>query len=160
MSRITNILNQFSDNIMPEILVASKRFAPTVKSEVTENPNGATLEIFGSPYLITLIDGRPPTRPNAPKGIPTLQQALYEWILNKSIVPYATKSGNIPTLEQLSWAMAKSIHKKGDLLYQRGGKNNSFDMIITESRINNLINLLVDEEFANLEVEITAQNLK
>ena len=160
MSRITQILNQFSESIMPEILIASKRFAPTVQSEVTENANGATLEIFGSPYLVTLIDGRPPTRANAPKGSPTLQQALFEWIKTKSITPYATKSGNVPTLEQLSWAMAKSIHKKGDLLWQRGGKDNSFDKVITPTIIDNLINLLVNEELSNLEVEITAKNLK
>ena len=154
MSRITAILEQFSADIMPEILTASKRFAPTVKSEITSNANGVTLEISGSPYLSTLWEGRKPTSPSAKKGNPTLQQILLKWIESKSIVPKALPNGNIPTLEQLSWAMAKSMHKKGDLLYQRGGTNNSFDMVLTKSRIDNLINLLVDEEFKNLDVTL------
>jgi len=154
MSRINAILEQFSADIMPEILTASKRFAPTVTSELKTNANGTTLTISGSPYLSTLWEGRRPTSPSAPKGSPTLQQILLEWIKSKSIVPKALPNGNIPTLEQLSWAMAKSMHKKGDLLYQRGGKNNSFDYVFTKSRIDGLINLLSDEAFKNLEVTI------
>lgn len=154
MSRINAILEQFSADIMPEILTASKRFAPTVTSELKTNANGTVLTISGSPYLSTLWEGRKPTSPNAKKGSPTLQEILLEWIKSKSIVPIALADGNIPTLEQLSWAMAKSMHKKGDLLYQRGGKNNSFDYVFTKSRIDSLINLLSDEAFKNLEITI------
>ena len=139
------ILKQFDEEVMPQIKVASKRFAPTVTSEISQNANGVSYEISGSPYLITLIDGRPPTSPNAKKGNPTLQQILLDWIKQKGIIPRPLENGQFPTLESLSWAMSKSMHKKGDLLYQRGGTNNPFDAIITTSRLDNLLNLFSND---------------
>lgn len=131
------ILKQFADKIVPELQAVSKRFAPSIEAVVDET----SLTIYASPFIRTLIDGRGPTRSNAPKGNPTLQQIIRAWIDEKSITPYARPNGTIPTLDQLSWAISKSIHKKGDLLYQRGGGNNIFESILTDSRIDNLLNL-------------------
>lgn len=131
------ILQQFVDKITPEVKTAVKRFAPTIETEVT--PTSAT--IYGSKYIQTLIDGRPPTSSNPEIGPKSLQQILFEWIETKGIQPTPTPSGRIPTLEQLSWAMSNSMHKKGDLLYQRGGGNNIFENIFTDSRIQSLLSL-------------------
>ena len=131
------ILQQFVDKLVPEIQAVTKRFAPSIEAKVTDT----TATIYGSKYISTLIDGRAPTSSNAKKGSPTLQQILFEWAKEKGINPKPDVNGKIPTVEQMSWAMSISMHKKGDLLYQRGGGNNIFEDIITQQRIDNLLNL-------------------
>jgi hypothetical protein len=141
------ILQQFVDKLVPEIKGVTKRFAPTIESEVT--PTSAT--IYGSKYIQTLIDGRPPTSSGAQKGSPTLQEIILEWIGTKGIQPSPNASGKIPTIEQLSWAISTSIHKNGDLLYQSGGGNNIFEGIITNERIENLLNLFTKKALNDVE---------
>jgi hypothetical protein len=145
------ILKEFAEKLVPELKEVSGRFADSIEYELEED----VLTVYASPYISTLIDGRPPTSSNATKGNPTLQQIIRKWIDQKGIIPQASPSGKVPTLEQLSWAISKSIHMKGDLLYQRGGGNNIFDGIITETRMKNLLNL-VGEKYFN---EINTINL-
>lgn len=121
----------------------SKRFADSIEAEVSES----TLLITASPYIRTLIDGRDPTSLNAVKGNPTLQQIIRKWIDEKGITPRIDKNGRLPTKDQLSWAISKSIHMYGDRLYQRGGGNNIYDSIITPQRIDNLLSLLADQYY-------------
>lgn len=137
------ILQQFADVIVPEMKAVSKRFADSIEAEVTET----SLVITASPYINVLIDGRGPTRAGAPKGNPTLQQIIRKWIDDKGITPRVDKSGRLPTKDQLSWAISKSIHLYGDRLYQRGGGNNIYDSIITPQRIDNLLSLLADQYY-------------
>jgi len=144
------ILEQFARVIIPELQAVSGRFADSIEMEVTED----TLTISASPHIGVLIDGRPPTTQGAATGDPTLQQIIRKWINEKGITPRPVE-GKAPTLDQLSWAISKSIHMHGDLLYQRGGGNNIFDGIITTDRINNLLNL-VGEKYFN---EVNSINL-
>lgn len=137
------ILQQFADVIVPEMKAVSKRFADSIETEVNES----TLLITASPYIRTLIDGRGPTSLNAVKGNPTLQQIIRKWIDEKGITPRIDKNGRLPTKDQLSWAISKSIHMYGDRLYQRGGGNNIYDSIITPQRIDNLLSLLADQYY-------------
>ena len=137
------ILQQFADVIVPEIKAVSKRFANSIESEVTDT----SMVITASPYIRTLIDGRGPTSMNAVKGNPTLQQIIRKWIDEKGITPRIDKSGRLPTKDQLSWAISKSIHLHGDRLYQRGGGNNIYDSIITPQRIDNLLSLLAEQYY-------------
>ena len=151
LSANKEILEQFAKEILPELQGVSKGFAPSISYEVGDD----FLLITASPYIRVLIDGRAPTREGAKKGSPTLQEAILSWIERHSITPRANKDGKIPTQEQLSWMISKSIHKYGTKLYQQGGGNNIFDTIITTERIDNLLNLLT-ERFI---VEIKAINL-
>lgn len=153
MSETIEIFKQFAETIVPELQAVSKRFADSIGAEIGEKE----IVIYASPYISVLIDGRPPTSPSAKKGSPTLQQAIREWIDDRSIVPRAAPNGITPTLEQLSWAISKSIHMRGDLLYQRGGGNNIFDGIITEDRIENLLNILGEAYFTETQ-SITFKN--
>lgn len=146
------ILQQFVETIVPELKSVSKRFANSIEAEVEDK----ILTVYASPFIGTLIDGRPPTSADATKGSPTLQQAILKWIGERGISARADTKGRIPTQEQLSWAISKSIHRDGDLLYQRGGGNNIFDKIITADRIDNLLNLIGTRYFN----EINAINLK
>lgn len=131
------ILQQFAEKILPELKAVSKGFDPSIEAEYTDT----SLTITASPYIRTLIDGRGPTKNPGNRGPKSLQQVLLEWINRHSIQPYAMQSGKIPTAEQVSYMMSRSIHKKGTLLYQQGGGNNIFDTIITPARIDNLLNL-------------------
>jgi hypothetical protein len=133
------ILEQFGRAIVPELQAVSKRFADSIEMDANEN----SLIISASPYIGTLIDGRPPTSSGAATGSPTLQKIIRKWIDEKGIIPRA-QAGRAPSLEQLSWAISKSIHVHGDKLYQQGGGNNIFDGIITNERINNLLNLVAE----------------
>jgi len=151
------IFEQFAEVVIPEIKSVSKRFAPSIEYTIESNSLGGAFTILASPYINTLIDGRRPTRPNAPAGNPNLQQILFAWIRSKGIVPRPNKNGIVPTLESLSFAMAKSMHKYGDLLYQRGGGNNIFDPILTKSRLENLFNTFEKNYFFKLESEILQQ---
>jgi hypothetical protein len=146
------IFRQFADIIVPELKSVSKRFANSIEAEITDT----SLVISASPFISVLVDGRRPTSPTAPKGDPTLQQIIRKWIDEKGITPKANKNGKIPTLDQLSWAISKSIHMYGDRLYRRGGGNNIFDSIITPARIDNLLSLLADKYYT----EIKAFNIK
>jgi|GEM_PF-3622864 len=144
------IFQQFADKVVPELKSVSKRFANSIESEVTNNE----LKIVASPFIRTLIDGRRPTSPTAPKGNPTLQQIIRKWIDEKSITPKANSKGNIPTKDQLSWMISKSIHVNGDLLYQRvskGGQQNLiFDSILTPKRIEDLLTLLSNKFYTEV----------
>lgn len=128
------ILQQFVNEIVPELKAVSKGFADSIESEVTNTG----FEITASPFISVLVDGRGPTKSGAKKGSPTLQEIMLEVINKKSIVPRPNNKGRIPTLEQLSWAMSQSIHMKGTLLFQRGGGADIFDDIITKNRIDSL----------------------
>ena len=136
------LLKQFALIIVPELKKVSKRFAGSIEYKVDNN----SLEITASPYINTLIDGRKPTGSGAVKGSPTLQQSIRAWIDERGITPKPV-NGKIPTLDQLSWAISKSIHRNGDLLYQRGGGNKIFDVIITEKRLDSLLNILGNKYF-------------
>jgi hypothetical protein len=131
------ILKQFGERIVPELKSVSKGFANSIEAEYTDT----SMTIYASPYIRTLIDGRGPTRSGAKRGSQSLQQILLSWIERHSIKAKPMPSGKIPTPEQLSFMMARSIHRRGTLLYQRGGGNNIFDTIITNDRIENLLNL-------------------
>jgi len=142
MTTQISILEQFAGVLVPELKSVSGRFAPSIEAEIDSDG----LTIYANEYITTLIDGRRPTSSGAKKGNPTLQQILLDWIESKGIQP---REKTMTTI-QLSWAMSKSMHQKGDLLWQRGGKNNRFGAIITKNRIDNLMNLLSDSYYSDL----------
>lgn len=153
------IFEQFAEIVIPEIKSVSKRFAPSVEHTIEETSFGGSFAILASEYISTLIDGRRPTRQGAPAGSPNLQQILFAWIRSKGIVPRPNKNGIIPTLESLSFAMSRSMHEKGDLLFQPplSGGNNIFDPILTRSRLENLFNTFEENYFFKVESEILKQ---
>jgi hypothetical protein len=140
--RLREIFQKFVDEVEPEIKQAVGSFAPTIESEVRED----SFTIYASPYIRVLIDGRRPTSSGAKKGNPTLQQMIYAWILRKSIQPDKPNM----TQESLSWAISKSIHKRGTLLYQRGGGNRIFDNILTVDREEKLLSLIADHYYTQI----------
>lgn len=148
-----DILQQFADRIVPELKAVAKGFAPSIEAVVDDT----SMTIYASPYIMTLVHGRGPTKASGwSSGPKTLQQVILAWIEKHSIQPRASKDGRIPTAEQLSWMISKTIHRDGTLLYRRGGGNNVFDTIITSNRMENLLNLFGEKYLT----EIKAINLK
>jgi hypothetical protein len=141
------IFEQFAEKVVPELREVSKRFADSIEYVATEN----SLVITGDPHIGVLVNGRPPTSSNPEIGPKSLQQIILEWIPTKNITPQPDDRGRIPTVEQLSWAISKSIHMKGDLLYQRGGRSDIFDAILSQDRINSLLSLIGDRYFASVD---------
>lgn len=137
---VTNkeIFDQFTNTIIPELKKVSGSLGSTMYAENTEN----SLTIYASPFISVLWKGRKPTSMGAKTGTPTLQQAILSWIKKKGITGKANAQGNVPTEEQLSWGISKSIHMHGTKLYQQGGKTNIFEPILTSNRIDNLLNLI------------------
>ena len=142
MSSLKEIFQRFIDEVEPQIKQVVGSFAPTIESEVKDY----SFTIYASPYIRVLIDGRKPTREGASKGNPTLQMVILEWIRRKSIQPDKPNM----TQESLSWAISKSIHKRGTLLYQRGGGNRIFDNILTVDKEEKLLSLISDYYFIQI----------
>lgn len=142
MSSLKEIFQRFIDEVEPQIKQVVGSFAPTIESEVKDY----SFTIYASPYIRVLIDGRKPTREGAAKGNPTLQMVILDWIRRKSIQPDKPNM----TQESLSWAISKSIHKRGTLLYQRGGGNRIFDNILTVDKEEKLLSLISDFYFIQI----------
>lgn len=144
------LLQQFAEILVGDVKAVAKRFAPTVIGETTDK----SVAVKASPYISTLIDGRRPTRPNAPKGNPTLREAIYDWIVTNNI-----QGRDGITQESLSWAISQSIHRYGDRLYQRGGGNDIFASVLTQSRLDSFANLVGDKALKAV-TETAIKNLK
>lgn len=144
------ILKQFGEEVTDEVRAVARRFAPSVELFLDDT----LVQVKASPYINTLVDGRRPTSPTAPKGDPTLQEALYLWIKETNIQP------DDPDMTQLalSWAFATSIHKHGDRLYQHGGGRDVFANILSNERIGSLSAILGTEAERTL-VETTLSGL-
>ena len=142
MSSLKEIFQRFIDEVEPQLKQVVGSFAPTIESEVKDY----SFTIYASPYIRVLIDGRKPTSQGAAKGNPTLQMVILDWIRRKSIQPDKPNM----TQEQLSWAISKSIHKRGTLLYQRGGGNRIFDNILTVDKEEKLLSLISDYYYTQI----------
>lgn len=154
MGTTREILDQFVSGIVPELKqVAGNSFGATIDANVTDSG----FEIYGSPYISVLVDGRGPTSKSPKIGSVSLRDRILIWIDQKSIAARPDENGKTISSESLSWAITKSIHKKGTLLFQRSSKgeggNNIFDTIITNDRLDALANVIGDNY--RLEVEET-----
>lgn len=150
MGTTREILEQFVSGIVPELKdAAGNSFGATIEANVDDNG----FQILASPFISVLVDGRGPTKFGATSGSVSLRERILIWIEQKSIVAQPDENGKTMTSSQLSWAISKSIHKKGTLLFRRGGGNNIFDTIITNERLSALESILGDNY--RLEVEAT-----
>lgn len=138
------ILGQFAQSVVPQLAsVAGNSFGSTIDYHFEDD----ALIIDASAFISVLWTGRKPTKQGAPKGSPTLQQNILQWLRVKGIQPKSkTESSKADPLVSMSWAISKSIHLHGTLLYQQGGKPNPFDAILTQSRIDSLLTLF-DESY-------------
>lgn len=91
-------------------------------------------------HIVTLDKpGRRPTSPGAQKGNPTLRESLMVWIQARGIQP---RPGQ--TRESLAYAMAKTIHEKGNKLYREKRATGVLTETITEEQFSELVDQLAE----------------
>jgi hypothetical protein len=146
MSTNKSIFSSFADNILPELKKVSGRFENSIEYRAEED----LLIIWGSPYIEVLWKGRGKTKNGHKAGTPTLREIIRKWIDEKGIIPYAMKDGTTPSRSTLAFFITRSIHEKGTLLYQNGGKENPFNKILTNNSINNLLSLISDKYYMQI----------
>lgn len=151
MSELKTILEQFSHALSGDIKSAIPKVTGKTADSVEESGDEFGFEITANASLVTLIDGRRPTGNGAVKGSPSLKETIRQWIEDKGIQPDGISK------DSLAFLIARSIHKKGTLLYQHGGKNNLFESIITPQRIDSLAQLITGVKAKELMSEIDKQ---
>ncbi len=144
------ILQQFGEGLAQDVRAVAKRFAPSVELQTDD----VEITILASPYINTLVDGRKPTRQNATRGNPSLQEILLDWIKDNGIVADDPETSQ----ESLSWIFANHMHKHGDRLYQQGGGRDIFANILTSNRIEGL-GSIIGTEAERVLVETTLSGL-
>lgn len=130
----TKVLSEFAAKIVDEmkkgITKVTGKSANSIEFYLTQQG----FRILGSESVVANIVGRGPTGAAYFKQEKTLQQIILEWIIAKGIT--STDLSQVA----LSWAISMSIHKKGTLLYQRGGAGNFMETIWTDERVNTFMN--------------------
>lgn len=137
------ILTQFGQALLQDL---QNKTPQSLRDKITLETDDNSLSIY-APYWFGVFEkGRGPTRPNAPKGNPTLQEAILSWIETHSIVGRPDKNGKVPTSESLSWAISKYIHAHGNKLYRElnGGKTDYFDSVFSKERIDSFLKTFGD----------------
>jgi len=116
------------------------------------NPNENEGTVLGWKYIETLEKGRGPTSAGAPKGNPTLREAIEDWIARRSITVEGITS------KSLAYIISKKIHEQGNKLYRavRGGQqpNNIFSGVITDERIDAFTSSYADVQILYLQSQI------
>ena len=98
---------------------------------VIETVDGLMLEILANPYLRYVDKGRK-------KGTLPNVLNIEKWIEQRGITPVSEK-GKVITVEQLSWAIAKSIEKDG-IPATNVTKKARASLLVNKEAINNVVN--------------------
>ena len=151
MSDSSEIIKQFGNSLTDDIKKAIPKgtgaTADSVYIEYRKGKDGKItgFVIRGGAQIDAIIEGRKPTSAGATKGNPTVQQSVLEWIRAKRITPKEPTMTDV----NLSWAISKSIHKKG---YK--GKGNIFADVITKSRFDSLTKTLIQSKTAAIQSDV------
>lgn len=143
-------LQQFGEQLMKEMQAVVPKVTGKTAESIEYVPTERGFDIVADEHIVTLIDGRGPTKNGRGEG-PTLREKILSWITAKRIVAKPMQNGKVPTAEQLSWMISSKIHKEGNKLFRSGGGNDIFDTIITESRIDAFLESLLSERATKIE---------
>lgn len=132
------ILHQFGAVLLEDLRARVPKATGRTEQSIGADFNDNGFQIFVPVYFQALITGRKPTSSGASSGSETLQQRIYEWLRAKGVTPRPNKKGKVPTLESLSWAISKSIHQKGTLLYRLKSQATFLDGWWTEEKMTTL----------------------
>lgn len=97
LSAVTELKDGLTESLRSAGKVASGRTIDSIEATATDT----SAQLLGSKFIYALQDGRKPTRPNAPKGDPTLFEQIKEWCAIKGID------------EKAAYPITKHIHKYG-----------------------------------------------
>jgi hypothetical protein len=133
LSILSNYGQSTTDQIKAVIPKKTGKTARSVRFEVKDNGDKATLKIVGRPYFMTVQTGR--------KATPQFTKPSKEFVDN--IREWLQASGSD---QGAAYAIARSIHQKGTKLWQQGG-NTIISNIVNES-LTDKISQDVLKEFA------------
>ncbi len=139
-------LSAISEEVSSRIPSVSGKTRASFEVNIEDMPeaDGVKGELLAAHYIFTFQDGRPPTSPNAPRGNPTLQQAILAWLTAKGITGWMkkiVKKGKIKTAimsqESMSWAIAIKIHREGNRLFRklRGASLDIISKSVNDARL-------------------------
>lgn len=93
---------------------ASGNLINSIDTNIKINGSEIAVYLVSLDYLKQTTDGRPPTKGS---GDGEVQRKVFEWILQKNILPKPMQDKNgktyLPTQKQLSYLIARKIHKQG-----------------------------------------------
>lgn len=142
----SDILRAFGQQLVDQLKANTPHRTGRTASQIEMVVTDFALQIFGPAYIGVFETGRGPSTGRS-SGSPTLQEQILDWIEAAGIQPRPNKNGKTPTDIQLSWAIANSIHTKGDKLYQSlgGGKTDYFDSVFNEQALLDFITMFADD---------------
>lgn len=137
---INRILNEEGANIIAEIrsLIistganASGRTSQSLQSKISVSKNKINFGITGGAGFEFIETGRGPTKKGSRKG--KLRSIIRQWIDDKGIVP----DGNM-TKDSLAYIITRAIHYRGTLLHLLGETREIQSAVLTEKRIDSVI---------------------
>lgn len=148
-NEIVEALEALKERIAQNIIEQGKNATGKTIASMYVEVDGEHYRLIGRPYFAALQTGRQPTPPGTPPSVPTLQQAILEWVEAKGLA-----NGNEAV--SLSWAISKSIHQKGTKLWQRGGGDDVYSSAIDETLLSlrQLLEKNLIEEIENINWEV------
>lgn len=137
MSQIQDLLlqlgNETAEKIKANIPKATGKTAAAIRVE----SDAVSVSIFGPDYVYALEYGRGPTK-STTKSNPTLLEQIKEWAMAKSIISDDSKASL-----SIVYAITKSIHKRGTLLYQSGQPSGVISSVINNISQNSIMREIV-----------------
>lgn len=130
------LVSEIKSNLRREGNFATGKTEDSLKVEAAET----RLIIYALNHIVTLEDGRGPTRSGSGRG--ELKQRIREWILAKGITPEQGTS-----VDTLAFLIARKIHREGTRLYRRGGNSGVLRSVLNDARF---------EQFADKVAETSA----
>ena len=102
------VRNLYQDNLIRADKIATGTLLNSVEFSVEQYGRRFDVVLTIADYWRWVEDGRKPGKMPPPS-------AILKWVLAKPVIPKPNDNGRIPTPQSLSWAIAKSIEKKGIL---------------------------------------------
>ena len=150
------ILMQFGEALIQDIRRIMPRVSGATAEGLIPEATETTLTIFAPNYIGALEYGRKPTGKGG--GAISLYEKIKEWVRRKPVVPRPGLNGKIPTLSQLAYMITRSIHQRGTrayIEYKSSGRGTGIlSSVITEKRINSLVNVFAEKYSATFTSEV------
>lgn len=102
------VRNLYQDNLIRADKIATGGLLNSVEFSVEQYGRRFDVVLTLADYWKWVEDGRKPGKMPPPS-------AILKWVMAKPVIPKPNANGRIPTPQSLSWAIAKSIEKKGIL---------------------------------------------
>lgn len=123
-------IQQIQQNLSSSGTNASGKTSSSLKYTVTSEGTKATLRITGRPFFATVETGRKATPSYEPSK--AFVQTIKDWAEAKGID------------SKFAYAIAKSIHKKGTKLHQKGGRSDIYSNVINQNLVDKISLDLLD----------------